>query len=58
MPLTNYLKTSTEIANRLLSHCLTTDALPSSSAMAEHVGLDGTTIVNSNGPEHPPLLEI
>lgn len=33
-PLTNYLGTSAEIANRLLSHCLSTDALPSSSAMA------------------------
>ena len=37
--LTNYLRTSPEIANSLLSHCLAIDASPSSSAIAEHLGL-------------------
>lgn len=51
-PLTNYLGTSAEIANRLLSHSLSTDALPSSSAMAPHLDLHQTTTVNGNGPVH------
>lgn len=56
-PLTNYFGTSAEIANRLLSHCLKTDALPSSSAMTPHLDLHQTTIVNGNGPGHQ-LLEM
>lgn len=43
-PLTNYLGRAAEIANRLLSHCLSTDALPSSSA--PQLDLHQTTTVN------------
>lgn len=56
-PLTNYLGTSTEIANRLLHRCLSTDALPSSSTMAPHLDLHWTITVNGNGPVHH-LLEM
>lgn len=56
-PLTNYLGTSTEIANRLLHHCLSTDVLPSSSTMAPHLDLHCTTTVNGSGPVHH-LLEM
>lgn len=57
-PHTNNLGTSAEIANGLLSHCLSTDALPSSSAMAAHLDLHQTTTVNGNGPVSPPTWNV